>query len=285
MRELRELSTLAPTVGEVTDGFSLLLDAENAWRLPAVCADAGAVGPFWLAAASLSGLGHLQHGRTGQDSYSFALAADGAAMIVAVADGLGSRPATAQAGAVLLTRLLCLRLAGLSTPEVLAAPEDAMVTALRAANDDVRWYRDEIMPGAPDGDLATTLAFAWIPVGPGQEVIVGRVGDCAAVTLANRELSPVFPHGDGPLNIVQAALPCDEPDKALELVSLRLGGEDALSLMTDGLAEDVQNSPAIREWLAASWSVRCGPHQMTDILRYRRKGSHDDRTAVVVWLP
>ncbi|WEH16158.1 PP2C family serine/threonine-protein phosphatase [Streptomyces sp. VNUA24] len=58
---------------------------------------------------------------------------------------------------------------------------------------------------------------------------------------------------------------------------------DCLILASDGLAEDAFGSPAVRAWLAERWAQPCDAAAMADSLRYRRRGSHDDRTALVVW--
>lgn len=48
-------------------------------------------------------------------------------------------------------------------------------------------------------------------------------------------------------------------------------------------SQDLRTSAAIRSWLGERWRTPLGPYAMGESLRYRRQGSHDDRTAVVVW--
>jgi len=283
--DLYESPTGAPTVGQVVDTFSSRLDGSNAFRLPTLCADAGALGPFWLAAASLTGLGHLHMATTGQDSYSFALADDGQAVICAAADGLGSRPSSAQIGATLLTRMLCARLARLPTDGVLTSPQPSFATALAEVNDDLCSFRHKLGLHLEDRDLSSTLAFIWIPTDHRtRPSFAGRIGDCAVFTLSESAYETIFERGEGPLNVVKACLPRTPPLDELELKKLDLSTQQAIILATDGLADDLFNSPAVRAWLAKCWSSRCGAFRMLDALRYRRQGSHDDRTALTVWL-
>lgn len=277
--------TFAPTVGAVLDTFSSHLDGANPFRLPGLSVDAGVLGPFWLAAASMAGLSHLHKGRTGQDSYSFALANGGSHVTIAVADGLGSRPAYSQIGATLLTRAVCNALASVSYEELTESDSDELERCVSDANDEVRSIRDIAFTNLSDSDLAATLAFAVIPVdvstGP---AVAARIGDCAGFTMVGGQYDNIFPKDDTALNVVDACLPSSRPTHGLRVELMDLVGKDCFVLTTDGLAEDIFGSPKVREWLAESWLVRCGPARMLDTLRYRRQGSQDDRTCVVLWL-
>ena len=82
-----------------------------------------------------------------------------------------------------------------------------------------------------------------------------------------------------PINVLGESLPgpaASRPQRALARTQV-------LILATDGLANDLRNSPGIRSWLSEQWSRPIGPFAFCDCLRYQRQGSHDDRTAVVVW--
>ncbi len=276
--------TDAPTIGKVQTAFASKLDGGNLLRQPALMADAGSLGPFWVAAASIAGLSHQHHARTGQDNYSFALAADEGAVVLAVADGLGSRVTTSQLGSALLARAVCGALAAYDTKEVLKSPRDIVASAVTDANDQVQRSRERAFPELTDRDLASTIAVCWIPFeSKVLPLVAGVVGDCAVFTLAGGEYYSVFPRGGAALNVVDHHLPGPSPAEGLVVEIAPLAGVGAVVVTTDGLAEDIFGSPAVREWLAERWSCPVGPHRMLDALRYRRRGSQDDRTAVVLW--
>jgi serine/threonine protein phosphatase PrpC len=275
-----ELGTAAPIVGDVLDTFESRLDERNPLRLPTLSADAGALGPYWLAAASLTGRSHLHKAITGQDSFSYALADDGGAVVASVTDGLGSRPHS-QVGSTLVARLLCLSLGGQRSEEVLRAPEQAVRRAQRRIGRQLR----VLAPRYEGTELACTAVFCWISTDPANRVLIaGRVGDCALFILRDGDYQAVFPRDDGPLNVVRDFLPRPAGVDDLEVAELELGDEELVVLATDGLAEDVYGSEKVRAWLADRWAGPCGPSWMVDALRYRRKGSQDDRTALAIWL-
>ena len=283
-----ELPTAAPLVGDIRTMLRPKLDGNNLWRLPSLTADAGQLGPFWVAAASLAGLGHLHHGRTGQDSFSFALTDDQAALVVGVADGLGSRPDTAQIGAVVAARLLCHELARHHTDVVLDPSSGVVDEAVRAVNGQLTQICRRLVRELCAGDLATTIVVCVVPTDPldCRRVLV-RVGDCAAFVLSDGHFVPVFVRDGGPLNRVSSVLPVSgDSTTALRAEISRLDARDgAVVLVTDGVAEDIHDSPTVRAWLAERWSEPCSLTSFIDALRYRRQGSHDDRTALIVWPP
>ncbi|MGW4232455.1 protein phosphatase 2C domain-containing protein [Streptomyces sp. NPDC004980] len=256
--------------------------------LPSVRVDAGLLGGRWLAAASTTGLGHLREGTTGQDVYRYAVADDGSALVLAVCDGLGSRPTTSQIGSALLAAYACEALAAVGPDRLAAGAEAALREALVGANFRAQHYRNDVEPDLSDRDLACTVLLCLLPLaGPGdtedRPAHFLRVGDGNAFTLSGDTYTEIFRHGDGPANIVLASLPHPAPESLIEYTEFPLDGVDAVLLATDGLATDVFDSSAVRRWLASSWQRPCGPARMLDTLRYRRQGSHDDRTALVAW--
>ncbi|MFI7234686.1 protein phosphatase 2C domain-containing protein [Streptomyces cyaneofuscatus] len=282
-----ELPTAAPRVGHVP-GHVIPRLAPLATGLPSVRVDAGLLGGRWLAGASTTGLSHLKEGTTGQDVYRYAAAADGSALVLAVCDGLGSRPTTSQIGSAFLAAYACEALAAVGAGQLAAGAETALREALVAANFRALEYRSAAEPDLTDRDLACTALFCLLPLtGPdGAEDPPAhflRVGDGNAFTLSGETYAEVFAPGDGPANIVLASLPHPAPESLIEYREVPLSGVGAVVLATDGLASDVFDSAAVRSWLAATWQMPCGPARMLDALRYRRQGSHDDRTALVAW--
>jgi hypothetical protein len=108
---------------------------------------------------------------------------------------------------------------------------------------------------------------------------LARVGDATAFVLRGSEFVEVFPDDGRPVNVVGAVIPGDMASAQAMTVSL----DAPLALVTDGLAIDIRTSPGVRAWLSACWSKPLGPHAMADSLRYRLQGSHDDRTALLIW--
>jgi serine/threonine protein phosphatase PrpC len=269
-------------VGERLQPLPLPRLAPTTTSLPGLRADGGLLGDRWLAAASLAGQSHLNCGTTAQDAYQFTLSDDGSLLVAAVCDGLGSRPLTSQLGATLLASLLCEVARTVTAVELAADPHAVLGGVLDTACARAEQLRTAGMPGLTDKDLSCTAALALLPaVGPGWAT---RVGDCAVMRLAGGEWETAFHRDGGPVNRVSAALPHPAPAEVAEYGSLAEEGPgDCLILASDGLAEDAFGSPAVRAWLAERWSRPCDAAAMADSLRYRRRGSQDDRTALVVW--
>jgi len=273
--------TKAPAVGDLSTGFRCVLDTDLA-RLPTVIADGGSVGRHWLAAASITGLGHQHHARTGQDSYAFT--ERGTSLVAAVTDGLGERPKTSQLGATAAARMLCDELGDVVSPRLWWWHRQQVVAAIGRASERLEDAVERFRPDLAPRDVATTAAFCVLSsVGDRSDAVVGRIGDCGAFTITNGVWSSVFQRDEGPTNIVRACLPSPAPTRGVELKRVRLDGSAVVVLTTDELANDIFSSPSIRDWLADRWQQPATTFHMIETLRYRRQGSHDDRTALVVW--
>lgn len=279
-----------PVIGRVSGAFRRRLDSANMLRLSSLAADAGEIGPYWVAAASVAGSSHLHSAVTRQDSYSFCHIEAGPVVAVAVADGLGSYRQTSQVGAQLLTRLTAGYLAAVPPAQMLADPAGVVSMILNRASR-VAIAASDAFDGQDPSLLATTLTLAWIPAhgtsntAATSAIVVGRVGDCSAFGLRAASFTPVFDTcSDGPLNVVGAYLPMTDAWNSCETAVLKFNDMDALVLASDGVAEDIVGSPTVRDWLGRQWDAPNTIRQMTDSLGYRRQGSHDDRTALVVWL-
>lgn len=269
--EPADLPTTAPTIGRMGTATLGVFGVDCSWRPSAIAVDGTTAGSFHVAAASIIGAGHLQSGQPRQDAYNLMLGRSGS-LYVAIADGLGSRP-TSQLGAHLFTESVLIAAAESESKAgfpVTAAQLLAQASA-RTARMLTEAYRLEIKDAACVGAVAIFSA---------QLCDVARIGDVAAFTLADGEFAEAFPVDSGFVNVVTATLPGEE---APQVDTTELGPAEIVVLGTDGLANDLRNSPALRTWLAARWRVPQWPFAMGDTLRYRRQGSHDDRTAIVVW--
>ena len=86
-----ELDSEAPVIGSVHPVPVACLGVAAPHRPPAVAIDSARVGDLHVAGVSLIGLSHLVSGGARQDAFSFVATVDGS-LVVAIADGLGSRP-------------------------------------------------------------------------------------------------------------------------------------------------------------------------------------------------
>jgi hypothetical protein len=264
---LYELETEAPVIGSVLPLDHRTVQPDTWPRLPDVAADAVAAEAFHLAASSLVGLAHASAGTSRQDAYDFGISTDGALFFV-VADGLGSRP-TSHLGAALFCESIIL------AAVVADADIDPLDLAIVASERTVRVAEDAYALSAKDIPCAVLVGVV-----ANSAARLVRVGDTTAFLMHGDVFTEVFPYGSNFVNVVDAVMPGDL-GAAAEVVNLPM--DAPLVVVSDGLATDIRTSPAVRQWLSTRWRGPLGPHAMADSLRYRRQGSHDDRTALVVW--
>lgn len=238
-----------------------------AFRTPAIVLDGLAAGEYCVAAASLVGTAHMAAGSVRQDAYDFMSTSSGD-LVVAIADGLGSR-AHSQVGA----RLFCEGVLFASG----AADESFAGTELLSAG---AAYASRIAHDVyelADDDISFVAAVAVFRDGG---CAVARVGDVSAFVVdPEGGFGELFATDSDFVNVVRSSL----PGASAEATECATSRADTVALVTDGLAGDIRTSPAVRTWLSEQWRTPLGAHAMGESLRYRRQGSHDDRTAVIVW--
>ena len=269
-----DLSTAAPTVGAVRRQPIPRLAPAARFRAPAVTLDAVQAGDVHVAAASVIGASHAAAGGGRQDAYDFITTGDGY-LVIAVADGLGSRPLS-QVGAALFCTGVTQAAIGPGSSAPRAADELLCHGAEYAA-------AAQDFCQVPPAESAFVAAVAVLPppgTGGARTADIARVGDVSAFALdPESPLTELFTSDDGPINILGESLPgpaASRPQRAHAQTQV-------LILATDGLANDLRNSPGVRSWLSEQWTRPIGPFAFGDCLRYQRQGSHDDRTAVVIW--
>jgi hypothetical protein len=269
-----DLSTAAPTVGAVRRQPVPSLAPATRFRTPAITLDAVQAGDVHVAAASVIGMGHSAAGGVRQDAYDFTTTGDGY-LVIAVADGLGSRPLSQLGAALFCTGVTQAALGpGPSAPR---AADELLRCGAEYAAAAQDFYQ------VPPAENAFVAAVAVLPP-PGTVGVrtagIARIGDVSAFALdPEGPLAELFASDDGPINILGESLPgpaASRPQRAQAQSTV-------LILATDGLANDLRNSPGVRSWLSERWTRPIGPFALGDCLRYQRQGSHDDRTAVVVW--
>jgi hypothetical protein len=267
---LYELETDSPRIGKVMARPPAKAEPGHQLRPPAVTLDGAVVPGFAVAAASCIGFKHEYEGSVRQDAYGFT-PTPGGQLVLAVADGLGSRGAS-QLGAAAFCEGVVLAAARAEEP---LDPADLLRRGENWAKTVAHTYR------LTERDVGFVAAVAVL--GPSTTGLA-RVGDVSAFTLRDGRFVELFVEEDaGPLNLVSASLPsADDAPVTPETASVPT--EQLTVLVTDGLATDLRNSPVLGEWLAVEWSVSRGPFAFGNTLRYRRQASHDDRTAIAAWL-
>lgn len=264
---MTEVPTTAPTIGNVRKSPAPYLAAGVQYRTPMVMLDGLKIGTYHVAGASQSGSSRLINGSPRQDAYDFVLTPTGR-LIVAVADGLGSRPSS-QVGA----RLFCEQV----VMAAVAKPDGSAWECLIAAADRAGGVAEAAYALTYD-DISFVAAVA---IFDSNRCELARVGDVSGFILGTDNFfeEMLAPHG-GPINVVAASLPSTVAPIS-ESIGMSFTGP--IVLATDGLANDIRTSAALRVWLGEQWQMPLGAFAMAESLRYRRQGSHDDRTAVVVW--
>ena len=251
--------------------------AQASWALrSAATAGAAAVradggdGAWWaLRAASLSGTRHRLAGAGPEDAYGWAQA--GEMLVVAVADGVGSRPGAAAAASAAVAAALESAVAALDAGP-LGGAEPALDAAVRGAND----------AAGRSGGGATTLVVAVLDPSGGARL--RRVGDSSAFVLSGGEWRELWagPGDDGPVQTATTALPADQP--AARDAAAGLGPGDVLLVATDGVADPLRDGPTtVAPGLAAALAAPPEPLELARVVDFSRQGVHDDRTVVVLW--
>jgi len=267
----RDLATSAPVIGDTRPITASSIRPGDGRRACDIALDGTVAGRHHVAAASLVGLAHTVTGTSRQDAYGFCLDQRGR-LYVAVADGLGSRPVS-QLGA----RILCdeiMRIACEYDDDSPAAPAALIATAGRHT---AQLTRDVYGLNPRDaGCVAIVGSF-----GPDRYEFA-RVGDPTAFTLAEASFVELFDHHSDFVNLVDATIP-EDAERATTVTMT--SATSVIALVTDGLATDIRNSERVRAWLMNQWATPTTAYAMGESLRYRRQGSHDDRTAVVIWTP
>jgi hypothetical protein len=273
-----------PTIGEVLPVPQFPIPLDGTLELPQLRADSFQAPGFALAGASVAGSAHTTRGHGAQDAYAFYAGNTPRSVVLAVADGLGSQPLS-QLGALAASRLAVTEVAAVASKDLWDEdPSELLGTVINRVNRRLRELRAWALPEADDRIVSTTLALARIDRRDGETVALAlRVGDSNVFVLQDSQFRPAFSAKDDATNIVGSCLPSKD-----ELIpEWRVFAADdarAVFAATDGLADDLGESPAVCQWLIDRWAAPCDQIRMLNALSYRRRGSHDDRTAAICWL-
>ena len=225
----------------------------------ALRADGGDAGGLALRVASLSGVRHRVAAKGPEDAYAWCV--EGGALLVAVADGVGSRPGAARASATAAQAAVDALATG-------ATPADAVQAASAAL----------------DGGVGSSTLVTG-RVTPEGAVSLARVGDSTALVLSGgawQELWADPDADDGSGSTVTTAIPARDPQ--VEVAEVTLGVGEALVIVTDGVGDALRDGPTtVAPGLAAALATPPDPLELARVTDFSRQGVGDDRTLLAVW--
>ena len=198
------------------------------------------LGNGWrVVGGSATGHSHSKSGSGCQDSHGWAYTRD--VLVVAVADGAGSRPRSAEGSAAAVRAVVSAGAAlGLHRSGSPCAEEDVRALAeglFASARQDLEALAEESECSL--GDLATTMAVVLVHSG---HLVVAQVGD-SIVVLGDRggDLRLVHPEDKGEYANETSFLTSDEFPDSLRIDSYPASDIDAIAASTDGLRYKLLN--------------------------------------------
>ncbi|TJZ41923.1 protein phosphatase 2C domain-containing protein [Streptomyces piniterrae] len=263
------------------------------WLLPSdtathgVVADQALLGELHIRAASVVGPGHRAQGTARQDAYRLAQDRHGRYLIVVVADGMSdSRHADVGASAAVTAMAAALReaLDGAARP----AEIDPREIFLAAA---ARMYRTaESRHWDPD-DMRAVAVAAVVPVQAElsgvREVWLASMGDASAWRLHDGTWQRLIGDGKGSseTGLVNGAVENFLPFEVERFACRRalLTPDDVLAVLTDGVADALDQVPEAGAWFAGRWRQPPPVGAFLLDVGFQQTQLQDDRTAVAVW--
>lgn len=237
-------------------------------------AEAGAAGWCYVGAATVTGVGHRLAAERNQDCYAWATGAG--RLAVAVADGLGSVPGSAEAA----------RTASVSAVHAAAQSDgvarEAAVAALDAAQTALR-----------ESDLASGATTLVVCVADENgDVALSRVGDSTAFMVRAgdgsgwRELFDPPGEHEGEMPVVTEAITVEDSATlpAVESVEVNWESDEVVVLVSDGIAGPWRDGPTtVAPAMVEGILSRPSPIELAALADFSRKGCHDDRTLACIW--
>ncbi|MBF6621602.1 MAG: protein phosphatase 2C domain-containing protein [Patulibacter sp.] len=273
------------TVGKIHHGWKeRLLEATDSH--PSFSADAGQLGPCWVAAASLAGSSHRHRQQVREDAYALSARTFGDSehfAIAALADGASSQPHAefgARSAVDAAVRITADWLGSADAPRV--PTSDELQEIVWTVSDRVRQAASQ-QEHRPE-DLACTLLVAVIGAHPerpdGLTATLASVGDSELLQLRSTDFSNVLAPTEDAGDVLRDFVPLKTRTQ-IRGATCDIGPGEQLVLASDGVAKDIHTSESVRTWLAAQWAAKPSALAAANALAYRRQGSHDDRTAVI----
>lgn len=230
------------------------------------------IGGAAVRAATVRGLLHRNRSTERQDAFACAWDAERSRLLIAVADGVGSRSRSREASTA------AVRVA----TEAWANEEGDLGEILRAANDHLLESIPINDAGFPVG--GTTLTLVEVPLVDGEigAAKIAWVGDSPVWLLSGGKWSEVAaPGGEGDAFAAPiVALPSSTAVVQLATTPAGVGG---IFVMTDGVGVPLRNSSEVQQALAAWWAEPPGIYAFGAQVEFARQSFQDDRTVVGVW--
>lgn len=277
-----------------TEGRPALLVGEE----PDTLVDWGRVGDLHVRAASVRGRLHRYEGTARQDSFCLGVA-EGAALVVAVADGVSAAPRSDLASRTAVRSAVDFVVSALAVGghddggagaiDWAGCIDDARVQVLEVARD--RAGDPSLDPSVAAGSMATTLTVGVVDLVASDDgtrgVRVVAFGDVGGWILGAegtwRALTPIKNADSVVAESAVAALPLDYGGEVVEHRG-RLAPGEAFLLLSDGIGDPVGDGTGLvgRE-LGRAWGGVPTPFELAAWVDFARRTHTDDRTAVGVW--
>lgn len=248
---------------------------------PGTEADQFTAGNWVVQARSSRGSSHVHGGDHRQDSYALAMSENGRFAIAVVSDGLGSARRS-HFGSYWATRRASAHLARELKADTDVSALLREIPAIVAS--DMTGLASHLIAAEP-ADIAATLVMCVVPVDGPAPLWLARVGDSDAMVLTeNGAWASGF--GGGDASAIETGttdvLP-HHPDR-VEVRTIDGSKVRALLVATDGVSRVIENSPEI---VGAEFAARLAepvdPIEFQRVVDFRRRGAHDDRTAIAMW--
>ncbi|BBH69919.1 hypothetical protein ACTI_66040 [Actinoplanes sp. OR16] len=253
--------------------------------------DGGDLEGLTVRAASLRGDEHRYYADPRQDAFAIGPLVAGknaTALLVCVADGVGSQPKS-HLGSAAVTRFLRQEI----TPYAEKLLDPTAESGLRkrcaevTAHVSQRLEHEAAQRQVPARALSTTLVAALIGPDTGgghHRAVLLAVGDSPAFMLRDGQFEQIF--GQSAAGELAGAATEALPSRGAEPVVMvaDLGPGDVLVLCTDGLGNPMANS-SVSDQLVKWWQG--GPPSLPAFfwqMSFRAQSFGDDRTAVCVWI-
>lgn len=225
-----------------------------------------------IRAASTRGLSHRQRGTERQDAFACAWDEERGQLLIAVADGVGSKAGSRFASTTAVR----------TATEVWTRSTTDLGDLLRQVNDVLLQSIPLTESGFTSG--ATTLSLVALELDAGQlgEANIAWIGDTPVWVLNEGEWSEEAGPEDATdgFDAPISALPATRPEVHRATIP---AGARSIFVMTDGVGNALRNSAEARDALAEWWAEPPSIYSFGAQVDFARKSFVDDRSVVGVW--
>ena len=139
--------------------------------------------------------------------------------------------------------------------------------------------------GHEEGQIATTITCAVFPTRESGEVHFARIGDSDALLLRDGLWSSAFADpDDGDVIETGATSVLPNHPQRVEYTARESNTFSCALIATDGISRVIEAAPdKVGGPFAETLSSPCSELDFQALIGFKRRGAHDDRTAVAVW--